>query len=84
MPTLQMEQPHLLDDSPDIEEHASDLCSGESSETSNSSREVVEVEMCPIVSESQLWELRGPETAHPEDQKDTSQATVRLMLHLLT
>ncbi|CAK6951145.1 uncharacterized protein LOC121897345 [Scomber scombrus] len=76
MPTLQMEQPHLLVDSPDIEEHASDLCFGVSNEISNSSREVVEVEMCPIASKSQLWELRGPETAHPEDQKYISQATV--------
>ncbi|XP_042267690.1 uncharacterized protein LOC121897345 [Thunnus maccoyii] len=74
IPTLQVVQPHLLVDSLDIKQHANDLCSGASNETSNGV-EVVEVEMCPTASESQLWDLGGPEPAHPEDQKYTSQAT---------
>lgn len=82
MPTLQVEEPHLLLDSLDMKQQASDLCSGAPNETSNSEREVVEVEMCPVASESQLWDLRGPEIVHTEDQKYTSQTTVSLLLNL--
>ncbi|KAM7396632.1 hypothetical protein PAMP_019664 [Pampus punctatissimus] len=74
--TLQVVQPHLLVDSLDVQQHANQLCSGTSNDMSNGDREVVDVEMCPTATESQLWSLSGPEPAHPEDQIYTSQASV--------
>lgn len=44
------------------------------SETANVCREGTEVEVCPTETESELWDLRGPEL---EDRECTSQATVR-------
>ncbi|KAM7414472.1 hypothetical protein PAMA_019341 [Pampus argenteus] len=69
--TLQVVQPPL-----DVQQHANQLCSGTSNEMSNGDREVVDVEMCPIATESQLWSLSGTQPAHSEDQIYTSQASV--------
>lgn len=81
--TLQAAQPHLLVDLPDIKQQAGDLCSELINETANVDREVLQVETCPIATESELWDLREPVPAHAEDQKYNSQATVSLLLHLL-
>ncbi|XP_042352039.1 uncharacterized protein LOC121950182 [Plectropomus leopardus] len=69
-------QPHLSVDSPEIQQRAGDLCSEMPSETVNVEREELEVEMCLTATESELWELRGPDPAHAEDQTYNSQATV--------
>lgn len=51
-----------------------DLCSGLSRETANVEREDPDMEICP---ESELWELRGPESsAHTDEQKYNPQAPV--------
>ncbi|XP_074489227.1 uncharacterized protein LOC141766337 isoform X2 [Sebastes fasciatus] len=73
--TLQAAQPHLLVDLPDIKQQAGDLCSELINETANVDREVLQVETCPIATESELWDLREPVPAHAEDQKYNSQAT---------
>ncbi len=76
--TLQSVQPHLLVDPPEMKRHAGDLCS----ELTNEDREVVEVEMRPAATESQPWDLRGPEPAHAEDQNYNSSPSVSLLLHI--
>ncbi|XP_035798113.2 uncharacterized protein LOC118469403 [Amphiprion ocellaris] len=60
----------FLADSSETDPHADDLCSGESDNT------VTEVEMCPTATESELWDLTGPEPDHHEDQKYSPDATV--------
>ncbi|XP_056243135.1 uncharacterized protein LOC130176210 [Seriola aureovittata] len=52
-----------------------DLCSGLTNKTAEAGRDAVEVEIGPSTTESDLWDLRGPEPTHTEDQKYNSQAT---------
>lgn len=78
--SLQDAQPHLLVNPSEIEQHAGDFCFELTNETANVDREVLEVEMCPTATESELWDLGGPEPAHAEDQNYNSQATVSLLV----
>ncbi|XP_068459169.1 uncharacterized protein [Clinocottus analis] len=73
--TLQAAQAHLMVDPTEIKQHGGDICSELMKETADVDREVLEVEMCPTAAESELWDLRGPEPAHAEDQKYNTQAT---------
>lgn len=80
--TLKSVQPHLLVDPPEMKRHAGDLCSGLTIETANAEREVVEAAMRPRATESEPWDLRGPEPAHAEDQKYNSPPSVSLLSHI--
>ncbi|XP_071356635.1 uncharacterized protein [Trachinotus anak] len=73
METVQAVQPQIFTDPPESLPHADDLCSGLTDETAEAGREGVEVEICPSATESELWDLRGPEPTHAEDQKYNSQ-----------
>lgn len=80
--TLQSVQTQLLIDPPEIQQHAGDLCSKLTNDTAKVEREVVKVEMCPIATGPEQWDLRGHEPAHTEDQRYNSQDTVSLQLHI--
>ncbi|XP_037306371.2 uncharacterized protein LOC119195510 isoform X2 [Pungitius pungitius] len=72
--TLQAAEAHCLVDPPEIERDGGDICSELMKRTANVDREVLEVERCPTAAESELWDMRGPETPYPEDQKYTQAA----------
>ncbi|KAA8590178.1 hypothetical protein FQN60_014112, partial [Etheostoma spectabile] len=74
--SLQATQPHLLVNPSEIERHAGDFCFEPTNETANVDRGVLQVEMCPTATESELWDLGGPEPVLAEDQNCNSQATV--------
>jgi len=78
METVQAVQPQIFTDPPESLPHADDLCSGLTDETAEAGREGVEVEICPSATESELWDLRGPEPTHAEDQKYNSQVSLLL------
>ncbi|KAK9516758.1 hypothetical protein VZT92_024671 [Zoarces viviparus] len=73
--TLQAAQPHLLVDPPEIKRHGGDICSELMKETANVDRDVLEVDMCPPATESELWDPRGPEPARVEDPTYNTEAT---------
>ena len=80
--TLQAVQPHLLVDPHEIKQQAGDLCCGLTNETANVEGEEVGAEMWPTAPESELWDRRGTEPPHAEDQKYNSQATVSVLLRV--
>ncbi|KAL7403213.1 hypothetical protein ABVT39_026393 [Epinephelus coioides] len=74
--TVQDLHAHLLVDPAEMKKHAGDFCFELTHETANADREVLGEEMCPTAKESELWDLRGPDSAHAEAQKYNTSATV--------